>query len=123
MNSTSDDDDDEDETYPIYTEYDEHMQYMAARERLEEFSGRIPPRKKKNSAINTNSQQRKSRVSTRSRFHYYIVAVCTFFLLFSMKATNIIVSLLYKFPVMEKIKKRCLVVSDRQPTNYCFICH
>lgn len=60
MNSASDEEDDEDE-FPI-DEYELHLQYMAARERLQEFPGRIPPRKKKD-AITARTQPRKSRVS------------------------------------------------------------
>lgn len=60
MTSASDEDEFDDE-HPIYDDYEEHMQYMAARERLQEFPGRIPPRKKRESI---NTQPRKSRVST-----------------------------------------------------------
>lgn len=47
-------------------EYEEHMHYMAARERLQEFPGRIPQRKKRDS-INSNTQ--KTRVS-KQQFAY-----------------------------------------------------
>lgn len=57
LTSASDDDDyDED----VHDDYEEHMQYMAARERLQEFPGRIPPRKKRDTI---NSPPPKSRVS------------------------------------------------------------
>lgn len=58
LNSTSDEDEDDD--YPIYQDYNEHMQY---RDRLQEFPGRIPPRKKKETT-EANTPPRKSRVST-----------------------------------------------------------
>lgn len=62
MNSASDEEDDDDE-YPFYDDYEsQHMRYMAARERLQEFPGRIPPRKKRD-AIDTKTAPRKSRVS------------------------------------------------------------
>lgn len=65
LTSASDEDFDADEMAFI-DEYEEHMQYMAARERLQEFPGRIPPRKKRDSISNSNEQPRKSRVSTHS---------------------------------------------------------
>lgn len=65
LNSTSDEDEDDD--YPIYQDYNEHMQY---RERLQEFPGRIPPRKKKETA-EANTPPRKSRVSTISKFIFH----------------------------------------------------
>lgn len=65
LNSASDDEDD----YPIYDDFDEHMQYMAARERLQEFPGRIPARKKKETT--SAKPQRKQRVS--------IIKICTIF--------------------------------------------
>lgn len=61
LNSTSDEDDDDE--YPIYQDYNEHMQY---RERLQEFPGRIPQRKKKDTAEIT-APPRKSRVSPPHR--------------------------------------------------------
>lgn len=57
LNSASDDD--EDGSVPIYDDYEEYMQF---REGLQEFPGRIPPRKKKE-ANQTKTQPRKSRVS------------------------------------------------------------
>lgn len=60
MTSASDEDDYDDEDY-LHDDYEEHMQYMAARERFPEFAGRIPPRKKRDS--NSNGQPRKTRVS------------------------------------------------------------
>lgn len=59
LTSASDEDDYDDEQ-PLYDDYEEHMQYMAARERLPEYTGRIPPRKKRDTI---NAQPRKSRVS------------------------------------------------------------
>lgn len=57
LNSASD----EEDGYPVDEDFDEHLHYMAARERLQEFPGRIPQRKKKE----TSSQsEKKSRVST-----------------------------------------------------------
>lgn len=50
---------DEEDGYPIDEDFDEHMRYMAARERLQEFSGRIPPRKKREQS--TPKPQKKSR--------------------------------------------------------------
>lgn len=61
MTSASDDDDYDDEVHPFYDDYEEHTQYVATRDRLPEFPGRIPPRKKRDTI---NSQPRKSRVST-----------------------------------------------------------
>lgn len=55
LNSTSDEDDDED----IYQDMHEHMVY---RNTLQEFSGRIPQRKKKETT-EANTSPRKSRVS------------------------------------------------------------
>lgn len=62
LNSASDEDED-DEDVPTYDDYAEHLQYMAERDRLQEFPGRIPPRKKKDVA-NGKVQPRKARVST-----------------------------------------------------------
>lgn len=63
MTSASDEDFADDEYSSFMDEYAEHMQHMAARERLQEFPGRIPARKKRDS-INSSEQPRKSRVST-----------------------------------------------------------
>lgn len=60
LTSASDEDDYDEDVHPLYDDYEEHMQYMAARERLQEFPGRIPPRKKRDMI---NAQPRKSRVS------------------------------------------------------------
>lgn len=57
LTSSSDDDDYDDDVHPLYDDFEE---FMAARERLQEFPGRIPPGKKRAS---NNSQPRKSRVS------------------------------------------------------------
>lgn len=78
MTSASDEDDYDDEQ-PLYDDYEEHMQYMAARERLQEFPGRIPPRKKRNSI---NAQPRKFRVSFRLSF-VLLVSFEPYILLFS----------------------------------------
>lgn len=59
LTSASDEDDYDDDVHPFYDDYDV-TQHMAERERLQEFSGRIPERKKRDSA---NRQPRKSRVS------------------------------------------------------------
>lgn len=58
LNSTSDEYDDDDD-YPFYEDYNQHMQY---RDGLQEFPGRIPPRKKREST-EANTPPRKSRVS------------------------------------------------------------
>jgi len=57
LTSASDEDDFEDDASPLFDDYEEHMQYMAARERLQEFPGRIPPRKKRDQANTSNNQQ------------------------------------------------------------------
>lgn len=54
---------------PLFDDYEEHMQYMAARERLQEFPGRIPPRKKRNQS-NANNDTRKAKVSAMNSFHF-----------------------------------------------------
>lgn len=59
LSSTSDEDDYDDDVHPLYDDYDV-TQHMAERERLQEFSGRIPERKKRDK---TNRQPPKSRVS------------------------------------------------------------
>lgn len=58
---------DYDEEHPLYDDYEEHMQYMAAREQLEVFPGRLPPPKKRDTI---NAQPRKSRVS---RLKFYLL--------------------------------------------------
>lgn len=65
LTSASDEEDwsGEDESAPMFDDYEEHMQYMAARERLQEFPGRIPPRKKRDHTNNSNAQTRRTRVS------------------------------------------------------------
>ncbi|XP_031624166.1 uncharacterized protein LOC116341326 [Contarinia nasturtii] len=55
LTSASDEEDYEDEQ-PL-SDYEEHMQYMAERERLQVFPGRVPPPKKRDT---TNTQPRKS---------------------------------------------------------------
>lgn len=60
LSSASDEDDDDEHT--LYDDYDV-TQHMAERDRLQEFTGRIPERKKRDS---TNRQPRKSRVSSKS---------------------------------------------------------
>lgn len=59
LTSASDEDEYDDDIHPLYDDYDV-TQHMAERERLQEFSGRIPERKKRNT---NNRQPRKSRVS------------------------------------------------------------
>lgn len=53
---------DEEDGYTMDEDFSEHLHYMAARERLQEFSGRIPPRKKKETS--SSQPEKKSRVST-----------------------------------------------------------
>lgn len=71
LTSASDEENYEEEQ-PLYDDYEEHMQYMAARERLQEFPGRIPPRKKRDTI---NTQPRKSRVSK-----FFLLCLQFFFL-------------------------------------------
>lgn len=58
---TSASDEDDDDVHPLYDDYDV-SQHMAERERLQEFAGRIPDRKKRDTV---NRQPRKSRVSIK----------------------------------------------------------
>lgn len=60
LTSASDEDEYDDDVHPFYDDYDV-TQHMAERERLQEFSGRIPERKKRD----TVRQLRKSRVSSK----------------------------------------------------------
>lgn len=69
LTSASDEDDFDDDVAPLFDDYEEHMQYMAARERLQEFPGRIPQRKKRNQS-NANNQTRKAKVSTTFLFSF-----------------------------------------------------
>lgn len=68
LTSASDEDDFEDDASPLFDDYDDHLHYMAARERLQEFPGRIPPRKKRDQTTNSNTVPRKARVSGRFLF-------------------------------------------------------
>lgn len=61
----------EDDIVPLFDDYEEHMQYMAARERLQEFPGRIPPRKKRNQS-NANNDSRKAKVSKTQIFFLFL---------------------------------------------------
>lgn len=76
LTSASDEEDFEDDASPLFDDYEEHLQYMAARERLQEFPGRIPPRKKRDQTSNTNDQTRKTRVSSNHIFFSIRIFPC-----------------------------------------------
>lgn len=69
LTSASDEDEYDDDIHPFYDDFDV-SQHMAERERLQEFTGRIPERKKRDSV---NRQPRKSRVSTQKFYHQYLI--------------------------------------------------
>ena len=60
---TDDEDDSADESFPNTTNLiNEHYNYMAARENLQEFAGRVPQRKRKRESENSQQDSNKPKV-------------------------------------------------------------
>ena len=60
---TDDEDDSTDESFPDTTNLiNEHCNYMAARENLQEFAGRVPQRKRKRESENSQQDSNKPKV-------------------------------------------------------------